>query len=191
MTEGQAVEKKRKGMLLFYVSTGLLAFLFVGFYFAWTPLQVWYWERQVLRRDVNAIEATSSSFYEPSVLRAARKLVEFGPAARSALRRLLHSSAPLRRTYMLAALDSPKHDWALPIVIQEIQQPSEYDLYGPIRTVEKLTGRRFTVPAVQGLPRGAMPRPHTPEELKVARRDILLWWKREGKAKYGKAIPNR
>lgn len=42
MSEGQPVNKKRRGMLAFYVATGVVALLFVGFYFAWKPLRVRY-----------------------------------------------------------------------------------------------------------------------------------------------------
>jgi hypothetical protein len=34
-------------MLAFYVSTGVVCLLLVGFYFAWTPLSVWYQKQQV------------------------------------------------------------------------------------------------------------------------------------------------
>jgi hypothetical protein len=36
--------KPRKGLLAFYVGMGAVLALVVGFYFAWTPLRVWYWQ---------------------------------------------------------------------------------------------------------------------------------------------------
>jgi hypothetical protein len=43
--------KKRKGLLAFYISTGFLALLFVGFYFAWTSLELRYAIYKVQRTD--------------------------------------------------------------------------------------------------------------------------------------------
>jgi hypothetical protein len=43
--------KKRRGMLAFYVSTGVACLLLVGFYFAWTPIKIRYAASQLLQMD--------------------------------------------------------------------------------------------------------------------------------------------
>jgi len=54
------VGKKRRGMLAFYIGTGVVFALFVGGWIAWTPFRTWYRERQVLRAYMRGLDTRVS-----------------------------------------------------------------------------------------------------------------------------------
>lgn len=162
MTEGQAADipRKRKGLLAFYVSTGFLALLFVAFYFAWTPLRVWYREREVLK-------APDADIRPPRV-DAARKLADIGPASYPAFKRLFHDHNAEYRCAAVLALRKPDDAWALPLLAEVAQDPRTdgdrvFAAAFAAVSAERILGMDFD-----------------------RQRPFLSWWQREGKAKYGR-----
>ncbi len=197
MPEGQPEgnPKKRKGLLAFYVATGFLALLFVGFYFGWTPLRVSYWERGVLRKApadglVEQLKASSNIFTArsgsatPLVLEQidglpeALNLVDAGPRAGGALGRLLQASDREVRGVTSLALEMRKPPWVLPLVMQAVESKDVDIALNAVFTAQRLTDEDFGLDAASG----------SIEDRKLlpdARKRLLAWWEREGKAKYG------
>ena len=185
MTDGQAVDtpKKRKGLLAFYVATGFLALLFVGFYFAWTPLRVLYWERKVRTKPRSSSGNPQGAVVQDSDARvlAAIKLAKLGTAARSAFRRLLNSPDMGVRTAALFGLRDSQPSWALPLLVEVCSDKDQAVVCHALWAAEDICGRQFG-PAQEFGPRG------NDAPLKAARRNFLDWWNREGKAKYGRGV---
>jgi hypothetical protein len=49
-----------KGLLAFYIGTGVVACLFVGLHFAWTPMKVWYYgQRYRKNRQLEDLQTTT------------------------------------------------------------------------------------------------------------------------------------
>ena len=196
----EPVGKKRKGMLGFYVLTGVALALFGSFYFAWTPLKVRYWERELTRffestaggRSGYAITQNSGVPTTVSCgtrnTRALSKLLEIGPPARSALERTC-ASFPSQRSLIIGYLGCPQGMWTFPLVIEAACEQDSLVAVSAVDAAERLSGQSFFPKGprmVRSKPGpGAMSREIGDSELAAARKNLLDWWEREGKAKYG------
>ncbi len=194
MTEGQAVEtpKKRKGMLGFYIGLGAVALLLVGFYFSWTPLRVWYWEREVRRSPSgNNFRVEWPDWPITSMGprgEAARRLVDIGPVARFAVRRLLAEKDFELRLDVVVAFRKEEHAWGVPLLVEagsderiENLMIAEY----AIMATGHICGQQFFPVTRNIMDEGS--------EFQIARvqegrKALRVWWEKEGKAKYGRGV---
>jgi hypothetical protein len=179
VTPAQPPAEKRKTLLAFYVGMGAVLALAVAFYFAWTPLRVWYWEREVRQSDTSLVTKIDSShgtlLLSPRAL-AAMRLVDLRPRAFPALKRLLHHpDEGVRRETLFALEESGRRTmWAFPLLIEVVGKGDFDAAHGAVRAAEKMSGRKF----VQNYSY------FSPE---LTREQMLRWWEREGTAKYGGA----
>lgn len=158
---------KRRSLGGFYVATGVVVLLLVGFCFAWAPLKIWYWEREVSPYDGSGRSSL-----------AAVKLVEIGPAAQDALKRLLSSGDHLVISAVLGAIKQAcardqgrnKVDWVVPLVVPLTQGKDEADIDAAVQILRRFAGDDFC----RDMKSSA--------EIQAGVRD---WWEKEGKAKYG------
>jgi hypothetical protein len=164
--------KRRRGLLGFYISTGVVVTLFVACYFAWTPLRVWYWERKVrnARRDYVVGVGPSTIWMLTPRADAAKRLAALGPSARPAFQRLLSQGEMLDQVQLSAVLRDTRSVWALPLLVAVVRNED------PLYIIP--TGLHIDEMA-EGAP--AATSASSPEQ---ARTMILTWWEREGKAKY-------
>jgi hypothetical protein len=182
----------RKGLLAFYISMGVVALLFVGFCFAWTPLRVWYWEREV-RRSPPWIFSPGQSGQTPVIefprTRAARALADLGPSSAAAFRRLVRARNYDPNGYVLGVLNRPDDSWALPMLMETAKRDDPALAAHAIYAVQDITGKSFfpsvksTGDAISDIPLGGAA--WSRETVEPARTKLLKWWTREGKAKYG------
>ncbi len=163
MTDSPPAEKKRKGMLGFYVGLGVVAALLVGGWFAWTPLRVSYYRRRV---------ASLPDGRER--LDAGVALARIGPPAEQALRELISSEDVLTRSYAVAGMHNGGSVFWLPLLVEASRDPEDYIADRAIHAVHERSRRTFDRPFdLSGS-----------ETLKAQRKMVLDWWEREGKAQY-------
>ena len=180
--EEVAPPRTRRGMLAFYVGIGAVLALFVGGWFAWTPLRIWYWEQKASSAD------TGGSNFIPLGLAgwpvspgnpctdAVSSLVAVGPQSLPAIRRLLHGTDQKRTLCVLAALRDPKSVWALPVLVELVRDDRDATArYWAMRAAAGASGNAFPI-FLSGM--GSEEEDH---------QRLLRWWEREGKAKYGGA----
>jgi hypothetical protein len=183
VTDPASPPKHRRGMLGFYLAMGALLALAVGFGFAWTPLRVSYWEREV--RSDGSLNCTDySSGYVPGQRdKAARKLAECGPVSLQAFRRLLSKGDPAFRVAVLYGLtEDAKATWAVRLLVDASGDPDFCVAGQAIMAVSAITGKRFLPPYKAGL--ASEPRT-TAGAVGIGRRNLQAWWEKEGRAKYG------
>jgi len=186
--------KQGRSLTGFYIALGVAAVLVGLGAWLWTPLRVLYWERE-LRRNAPIVSESESGYslyrvpgssgYTPlsvhTQLRAARRLADIGPAAYASFNRLLNGSDGPLALQALVVLDEPKDSWALPLVIHAASGKDAEKTLLATTVAQKLTNRRF----YPVLPDTEPPRRPTEEEVAQAQRNLLDWWEREGKVKYG------
>ncbi len=199
--------KKRKGLLAFYVGTGVVALLFVGFYFAWTPLRIWYHERELTRylQDVTKQSGwylyshrggyiTSPGRKGPTPrTRALAHLMAMGTEARPAIARCFRAAPPWMRVVLLDFLQFHHEPWTLPIVVEHANGKERAVALKAMDTAEQLAQQSFYPAGPRWVPYkgkggGRTGRDITEEELRGARKNLLDWWNREGRAKYGRGL---
>jgi len=176
---------RSRRMLGFYIAMGAALALFVGGWFAWTPLRIGYWEGKVRRTDPSPYVKTGphgSCFVQPCD-RAARALAELGPAALPAVSRLLRDENSQTQAAVVRALGDTKSTWALPLLIELMEKPTaEYGvILACVYAVSNLTGYR--VPTHYS---GTSQSFTDNDNAQHCRRSLLDWWGREGRAKYGR-----
>jgi hypothetical protein len=183
-------------MVGFYVGTGMVVVLFVGGWFAWTPLRVWYWERETVK--------TMADYRGPGPLggfckspRAPLELATLGPAAYGAFDRLLENPEQGVRLACVAALFDARPRWDYPLLIKASQDRDVEVAVRAISVVQLRTNEEFfpkrlgngwvtgyyIVSVVAGNEKW---RTMSQEEVGPIREALLAWWDREGKAKYGR-----
>ena len=177
MTPSAPSPKPRRGMLAFYGAMGAVVVLFAAGYFAWTPLRIWYWEREVLREEDPTISAdligASSDFRREH---AAYYLLAAGDQARPAIRRLLSSDRSGVRMLMVVVCGGSRdleRRWVVPHLVEIA------------RTDHDAVVRTCAVTAVADITNVREDSPSFYRDPGV--RELLKWWKREGKAKYGRS----
>jgi hypothetical protein len=166
------VERRRRGLLGFYIVTGVVLASFVGGWLARTPLQVAYYEWRSngefkeawAKHAKNAGSATQFDAKLPSLT----SLVELGPPALPALRRLLADdstrglgSGELRRQVFIR-LTSRDAIWAITLAVEHADSPDETLV---VMAAEQMTGLSFSQEAS----------------------DLASWWELRGKSKYGRS----
>jgi hypothetical protein len=183
--------RRRKGLLAFYVGTGVVVLVLVGFWFAWTPLKVWYWERQVRRAPGASYTAGPDGWKIALDLprtQAARALADLGPSSEMAFRRLLNSRNSKLNGYVLKALNRPEDSWALPMLV-DIAKHEDLELAeDAIYAAQRIAGESFFPPQkgtgdISDIPLGGIRKPKGVEPARVR---LLAWWNREGRARYGR-----
>ena len=195
--------KRSKRMLGFYIAMGVVALLLVAFYFTWTPLKVWYWEREL--RSFLAESARERSWYAGMELPAEGtvvihfgkketpalgKLLRAGPIAWPALKRIFDGLQTRQRADFFGCLRDSEERWPLQLAVSAAEDERGKVLTEALDAAESLTnesffpkGRRWTKSF-----RGGAARDIDQEELKRARIAFLSWWEREGRAKYGRGV---
>jgi hypothetical protein len=158
----------------FYLAMGALLALAVGFAFAWTPLRILRWERAVVKAPGSSAWDLGNEKYQAACL-----LVDLGPAALPAVRRLVGNPDAEVRLAAVSALREPEHAWGLPLIVEAASDKDWRVAYVAIGSAEKVSGRRF------GNVASPLTEPPTDETLRVFRRLLLDWWEREGRVKYG------
>jgi hypothetical protein len=169
---------KGRSLLGFYVAMLVLLAAVGGLGLAWTPLRVWYWERQTIQ----AAESESGSFalcmfgrLDTPRTRAARRLADVGPAAEQAFRRLLRNDNERFRLQVLSAFGYPSDSWAVPLLIEQAR--NENALTGFVA----VTSLKSIVPGAPGRFMAYLGS-HSYER---ERAEFMDWWTREGREKYG------
>ncbi len=197
---------RRKGLVGFYVGMGAVLALVVTFYFAWTPLRALYWEREVrkvfppppkravCRWGGRGFVATTNFpneeililTYEQAAERPVGELVSLGPAAEPALRRLLALSRA--RKSVLVLLGKRGARWALPLVVEHLAAPDEDPGAGAaaVYAAERFSGEAFFPRRPATGKKTFVPVMPEPDNVARARRAVLDWWEREGRARYGR-----
>jgi hypothetical protein len=164
----------RKGLLAFYVGTGVVFLLFAGSYFAWTPVWVRYYEWQIVRER----DARYSSHLLMQHMRereaAATALVDIGQPAGPAVERLLLGD---QGVWVHNAVCKSHAAWTLPLLIRVARNGEMGSASAAITTAGLLAGRDFTIRR----------RMSGKDELKERSARLFAWWEREGKAKYGRS----
>jgi hypothetical protein len=160
-------------MLAFYVAMGAVCLLLVGFYFAWTPVRVWYWRNEF-------IDAPS----QERALQAAEHLVDVGPSSYSCLEGLLQDAPhSFSRQALVSAAGRSDAQWTLPLLVNVLSSDHEppWVHWTALQAAERILDRRLRAPTNP---------PHMKDEMaeavKESRSEFLAWWHREGKAKYGR-----
>ncbi len=163
----------------------------VGFYFAWTPLRIWYWEREVRRRGWSSVTTEGPGpdgtwVRKTPRINAARELLRLGPAAEPAVRRLLEVDDDGDRLPedVLHAFSRREDKWALPLLIEIAGDKNSYVYYGAIYAAERVTRRKFFPPVrhINELSGWGAARRWREQ----ARKNLLDWWEKEGRAEYGR-----
>jgi hypothetical protein len=119
----------------FYVATGMVCLLLIGFYFAWTPLRVFYWEREVRK----APKVPSPGYAADTRVPATEKLAAVGPHALPAFKRLLSGG----HAVALAGLRQPNDRWALPLIAQAVRSSDSVMVVQAAYAAERMSGRTF------------------------------------------------
>jgi hypothetical protein len=170
--------EKKRSLLGFYIAMGVMAALFVAGYFAWTPLRVLYMERQVMQ--ASSFPGIGGLGVKTARQEKAEELARLGPVTYHAFARLLKAEHPGDQMVVLHALAETKSTWALPLFAEYIQSPGRKPLFAAVAAgdTETMVGKQFMLHKSTG----------TDNQLyKETRRRFLVWWEREGKAKYGNA----
>ena len=192
MTAPPPAPRSRR-MLAFYASTGVVLALFVGAWFAWTPLRIWYWHRNVRQSKTEVIlfDKEQPITWSTERVDAATRLVRLGQAAGPALDRLLRSEDRGVRRDVFAGIGNSSAAWTIPIVIAACrrEKDSRVGAMG-LAAAGVLTGRE-PLPsdyAEAGTGLGQVHEGMGPSPVRYSERlrDLLAWWEREGKAKYGR-----
>jgi hypothetical protein len=142
----------------------------------WTPLRVWYWEREIRRTSQWGVLCGGSMgyvWYTGETVDAGKRLVSIGPRAAPAVSRLIRE--PAIRGPVLQCIGDARAEWAMPILANACQ--SEEGAGAKILIV-------MTAQTVSGMNFGAWLGQGDPERGETLRR-FLDWWEREGQAKYG------
>ena len=183
--------KKRRGMVAFYVATGVACLLLVGFYFAWTPLRVWYWEREVHHRESSRLKRTPSGVVinRATISDAARELVRIGPRAAHALKRLLQEEGENHlRLDVLDGIRGEDVPWVAPLLVGLLRTSQHSEARVTVQIMEQCSGRQFMPPPARGrIENLAGSTWGKDERVEEGRKNALVWWEKEGKAKYGRS----
>jgi hypothetical protein len=202
------VEKKRRGLLVFYITAIVVLILAVCLAFVRKPLEAWYWEKKLMDY-VQAVPAnTPVSFYirRPDGSRilmgtaregteALERLVAVGPAAAPAIERIIASLPADRQMRVMDCLAETGEAWAVRALVSSIRDGKPYLARDALGTAERLTGQVF-FPNGPWMTRNPNPpvkggewsgRALSLSEVKPGRERFLTWWEREGKAKYGRS----
>lgn len=173
--------ERSKRMLGFYVSTGVALALFVGGWFAWTPLRVAYYARQVRKAARNCKRSRQARRRLP----AAVALINMGPGASGTVEDLLSSYVGSEASLTVAGIDGPEDVWCLPLIIKRLEHmPRGRYCQQEIVAVNAITGRYFH--ATQTI---SMDDPDWPAYFESMRSNCLDWWETEGQARYGQSAP--
>lgn len=185
MTEGQPVDEPKKftrrggrrGLLAFYVATGVALALVVGGGLAWTPLRIAYFEHKVRSCSGPVVKMAHGPLScMPERCKAAESLIRMGPVTRPALARLLQEPDPMLRGDIILACSQTQDWWWMPLVIQAVEAETKDEDF--LLKIMLVTG---------GLTGKSIIAQRTGESLGQAhRRELLDWWESEGKAKYGR-----
>ncbi len=171
----------RRGMLAFYVAACAVLALLLAFPTVRTYYKIWELEREAL----DGLEERVS-YIEYLDAEIVRKLVESGPVALPALRRILRTVGAPDKRELFAAIDNAaggKRTWVLELCAEGARDPYFPTSAAAVSAAERVTGMDF----------GAMDY-FTPEKpavgiaqwQAVSRKKFLAWWSREGKEKYGR-----
>ena len=170
-----APSQQGRSLTGFYVAVGVVAALVGLGTWLCKPAQVWYWERQV-SKDPYYTEANGLRVCNHDREVAAEELANLGPVAYPAFQRLLQSNDMDVRVNALIGVCNPRSTWALPLVAGSAQDQSNLPIiWTVVRTAEEITGQTFRTGG------------RSQSELLEARRKLMAWWEREGRAKYGGA----
>lgn len=120
MDSTAGIPEKRKGLLTFYVVTGVVVALLVGSYFAWTPLKVLYWEKKTIEATTGHMiiqrRPGDGTVYFTALPEAPRRLAAIGKPAQGALERLLAHDDPGIRLACVQALGEARAKWAVSLM---------------------------------------------------------------------------
>jgi hypothetical protein len=186
VTPDQPQAKKRKGLLAFYVGTGVVALLIVGFYFARTPLKLWYLQHKAMGILGDSTPKGTRDPYWDDYLPCVREIVEVGPAAVPALCRVIKAVPhDTNRAYVIDFVqieDSRDmlrmRTWLLEVFyVMARDDKSRFVQLKAIVRAESVARRSFAPPDSKSYSEKA--------HLDFSRKNFLDWWEREGKAKYG------
>jgi hypothetical protein len=162
-TEPPVPDQRGRSLTGFYIALGVVAALVGLGAWLWTPARIWYYERQFRAAKTSA-----------DLRAAAEKLGDVGPQALPAFKRLLQSEDSANWTFVLhSGLGHPGRTWALPLIVQTARDSDDEIGRDAIWAAENVLGKRWAF--------GARDLEDVPE----ARRRLLAWWEREGRAKYG------
>ena len=206
MTEPASPPARRRGMTSFYLAMGALLALAAAFAFAWTPLRVWYWEKEFMGyvRAVPADTPVSFHIWRPNGGRmligtakegteALGRLIELGPAAASAIERALSSLPADRQMRVMDCLAEAGEAWTVRALVSSVRGGKPYLVREALDTAERVTGQVFFPNGPRSTRNPNPPiragewtgRAIQPAELEVGRERFLAWWESEGQAKYG------
>lgn len=190
MTEKADEKKKGRSLAGFYIGLGVAAALLLGGWFAWTPLRIGYYEWRIVKtypkdgaESVLAdwiMHSTRDRNSEPTELKGycwARSLVDIGPQSRPTLERLLRSENPIVRRMVVIALGRSKQPWAMALLVEASRDTNIDVAWRAVYFAGTITDQSFFR---EGTYSGD---PWAP--LRAARRSLLNWWEREGRAEYG------
>lgn len=184
--------ERPKGLLAFYVFTGMALLLFVAFYFAWTPIRALHYERQLIKKcssEHNMMKTVVHWNMHPDILerlpgwQEANRLVALGTPASAAVERLLRSDNEAVRGTVTAAVMSREARWTMPILLSIIRDNTGPGVSsGALMAARKLAGLNYFL--------------LKPEEFEMShsqvakqwRKELLDWWESEGKANYGRGL---
>jgi len=192
-------DKKRRSILPFCLGTVAAVALVMIIAWVWTPLRVrysaWRIERGLPhgrtkgippaaeRRDEIEAEAVKLTANPAAYLRGcpelaqAVRLADLGPPALPAFRRLLRSRNEAARCVAALALRSKNATWALPLLVELAQDNDPAVAWQAFVAADLLTEEPLIAKST------GMPPPKL--ELVEARRRLLDWWERAGRARYG------
>jgi len=185
---------KRRGLLGFYVGAGAVLALALAIAFGWTPLRVWYYERKIVGHLKSAgagAPVTGPAAYPDlsgEIEKPLGELVALGPAAGPALERLLKLPDARYRLAVLIALGDCGEKWALPLVIEVAGRPQEnpWVLLAALFAAGRISGEDFYGDTWAGT---ASTRARSAGEIAAARKRLLDWWERQGRAEHGRGAP--
>jgi len=176
-----APEEKGRSLAGFYIAVGIVAALVLLGAWLWTPVSIWYWERETRKACYEEAATISTSSFSKS-LQAANRLVRIGPPAYSALGRLLADRAmPLRIRVLGATVDS-RADWALPLVVKASGDPDGSIAEQALVTACYLAERDF-ITGQEGTLLSHIDKKR-PDIVATGRQKLLTWWESEGRARY-------
>jgi hypothetical protein len=152
---------------------------------------VWYWERQVVEACKDEIVGSYGPPYtvtfNPEVANRAGTLCELGPVATHSLRRLLALPKALDRASVAWGCHG---SWVAPLLAARVAEgdKDENVMMALLQTLGRECGQDFLGPPP------ARPAPGDIDAWRrvyqdyagAGRSKFLLWWNREGKAKYGR-----
>ena len=186
--------KRSRRMLGFYVAMGVALALAVSFYFAWTPLRVRYWEREVRREAPGYSRRPQVSqdgrvvFVNMVLGDPAGKLAALGPGSAPAFERLLRAEAPGVRLAAVEGLHRARAEWCVPLLVGAVGDADSEVSVTATRAVADIMKNGLHKSSQLDLTRAVnlylSLRQKEPARL---RQEVLDWWESEGQAKYGGA----